>query len=143
VTAADLVGSWRLLSCEHAPVAGGAVEHPFGPEPQGRLLYAADGRMSVLLVDPRRKRFESYQLFESSDVELAEAARGCVAYSGRWELIGGKVLHRVDVSLFPNWMGGALTRFAALSDKRLTLSTAEFAIRGAAYTASLVWERES
>jgi hypothetical protein len=98
--------------------------------------------MSVVLVDPARSKFGSPQLFEGSDAEFAEAARGCVAYTGRWKMRGGKVVHEADVSLFPNWMGTELVRSCEFVGNRLSLSTAGFAIRGVEYTARMVWERE-
>jgi hypothetical protein len=139
--AADLAGAWRLVSCEHRRTSDGAVEHPFGPNPKGRLIYLADGLMSVILVDPARPRFES-GLFEAKDAEHAAASRGCVAYTGRWSLREGRVEHDVDVSLFPNWMGTKLVRECRLEGQKLILSTTQFAIAGVAYTARLIWERE-
>jgi hypothetical protein len=123
-------------------VSGAAVEFPFGEKPTGRLVYGANGFMSVVLVDSRRPKFQS-QLFEANEAEFASAARGCVAYTGRWSLRDSSVEHAVDAALFPNWMGTKLTRECRLDGKKLTLSTAQFAINGVAYTAALVWERES
>lgn len=140
-TASAIVGSWRLLSCEHVR-ADGVIEYPFGKTPSGRLVYSENGRMIVLITDPSRPRARSAQFFETSPYELASAARGCVAYSGTWELRGTSVIHTVEQSLFPNWERSGLVRTAKLLGKRLTLSTAAFSIAGTQYTAALVWVRE-
>jgi hypothetical protein len=137
-----LVGSWKLVSCEHLR-ADGVVEHPFGRDPMGRLVYLADGRMIVLITDPARPLARSPQFFEAAEPELADAARGCVAYSGRWKIRGSDVVHDVEQSLFPNWGGGPLVRAFRLDGMRLTLTTAVFSIRDAKYTAALVWEKEA
>jgi hypothetical protein len=136
-----LVGSWRLISCEHRR-SDGAVELPFGPNPTGRLVYLADGRMIVLVTDPARPLARSPQFFEATVQELADAARGCIAYSGRWSIRGNEVVHVLEQSLFPNWAGGALTRAFQLDGNRVTLTTAAFVVSGIEYTAALVWERE-
>ncbi len=140
--ARELVGTWRLVSCEHRR-ADGTIEYPFGAAPSGRLVYTPEGRMIVLITDPGRPLARSPQFFEAQDAELAPAAKGCVAYSGLWRLRGGKVVHEVEQSLFPNWTGHALVRMADLKDGRLTLSTGVFKIGAAKYTAALVWEKEA
>ena len=137
-----IVGSWRLISCEHRR-SDGAVEFPFGPKPNGRLVYAADGRMIVVVTDPARSPARSPQFFEAGERELAEAARGCVAYSGRWSIRGNDVVHDVEQSLFPNWIGNKLVRAFRIDGIRMTLTTAAFLIRDVEFTAALVWERET
>lgn len=138
-----LIGSWRLVSCEHIG-ADGAVEHPFGISPVGQLVYAPDGRMMVLITDPSRPPARSSQFFEAKDAELAQAAKGCVAYSGLWRLRGGTVIHDVEQSLFPNWTGHALVRFVKLEGRRLTLSTGAFSVGASKYAAArLAWEKET
>jgi hypothetical protein len=52
------------------------------------------------------------------------------------------VIHEVDLSLFPNWVGTSQVRAVALSGT-LTLSTRPFTVGGEVQTAHLVWERES
>lgn len=136
-----LAGAWRLLSCEHR-YSDGRVTRPFGPKPLGRLIYSADGMMTVLLGDRGRPPCRSGQLFEATDAELARSARGFVAYSGRWELEGKQVVHHVDISLFPNWIGSRQLRLVELRGRRLTLSTNPFEVDGVRQTARLVWERE-
>lgn len=98
--------------------------------------------MIVLVTDPGRPPARSPQFFEATERELADAARGSVAYSGRWTLRGNEVVHDVEQSLFPNWAGGALTRAFQFDGRRLTLTTAAFLIAGQEFTAALVWERE-
>ncbi len=136
-----IVGSWRLLSCEHRR-SDGTIELPFGPKPNGRIVYLVDGRMIVLITDPARPLARSPQFFEATDSELADMARGCVAYSGKWKIRGNEVVHDVEQSLFPNWAGGPLVRAFQKGKNLLTLSTGVFLIRGVEYTAALVWERE-
>ena len=52
-----LVGAWILESYE-ADDPDGTVRTPFGPDATGLLVYGADGRMTVQVMDPRRPRWE-------------------------------------------------------------------------------------
>ena len=52
------VGAWNLVSYE-ARSDDGRVVQPYGPSPYGRLMYDADGYMSVLLMASGRDKFES------------------------------------------------------------------------------------
>jgi len=85
------------------------VELPFGPRPVGRLVYEADGRMIVLVTDPARPAARSPQFYEADERELADAARGCVAYSGRWTLRGERGRPRRRAELVPQ-LGGRFAR---------------------------------
>ena len=99
--------------------------------------------MIVLITDTARPLSRSPQFFEAADHELANAARGCAAYSGRWRIQGNDVGHDVEQSLFPNWAGTSLVRSLEMDRNRLALATAEFSIRSATYTATRVWERSN
>jgi len=46
-----------------------------------------------------------------------------VAYAGRYEVKGDKVCHHIDVSFFPNWVGGANVRNYKFEGKILILTT--------------------
>jgi len=52
-----LVGAWVLESYE-ADDPDGTVRTPFGPDATGLLVYGADGRMTVQVMDPRRPPWE-------------------------------------------------------------------------------------
>jgi Lipocalin-like domain len=51
------------------------------------------------------------------------------------------VLHHVELSLFPNWVGVTQERLVKLSGDRLTLSTRPLLLQGRQQTAQLLWER--
>ena len=52
-----LVGAW-ILEAYEAEDPDGSVRAPFGPAPAGLLVYGADGRMTVQVMDPRRPGWE-------------------------------------------------------------------------------------
>jgi len=73
--------------------------------------------------------------------EIAAAARDYFAYCGTYELRGGEVVHRVEQSLFPNWIGAEQVRLVALDANRVILSTPPTPLGGRQQIATLVWER--
>jgi hypothetical protein len=81
-------------------------------------------------------------LFWTGD-ERAQAAKSYLSYAGTYEIGDGEVVHHVEVSLFPNWVGKALRRFYALEGDRLTLSTGPLLQAGAEQRFYLIWERAS
>ena len=52
---AALIGAWELVAWQLIDPDGDVVE-PFGPAPQGLLVYGADGFMSVVITAPDRPR---------------------------------------------------------------------------------------
>jgi hypothetical protein len=65
------------------------------------------------------------------------------AYAGRYRLDGADVIHDIEISLYPNWVGESQRRHAALSDddRTLTLRTDPISARGRTSISRLVWER--
>lgn len=142
---APLVGAWRLLAFEHHPATGEASQ-PFGSSPLGTLIYTADGRMSVHLVQPDRPRFAAGQFRQGTDAEVRAAFEGYFGYFGRYTVrsrtegdgvITGSVTHHVEACAFPDYTGTDRTRALRLEGDRLTLTTP----RGSDGWYRVVWER--
>ena len=72
--------------------------------------------------------------------EKAQAAETYVSYCGRYEFRGDTVVHHVEHSLFPNWVGVEQERLIDLEGNRLTLSTRPMLLGGIRRTAHLIWE---
>ena len=138
--ASRLVGTWRLVSMEVREAAGGA-SYPFGRDAVGYLLYSADGYMSAAIMTAGRPAFAAGDILGGSVEERAGAAATYISYAGRYEVRGDRVVHHVEVSLFPNWVGGTQERFCEFIGERLALNTGPMAVAGAMRRAYLVWER--
>jgi len=140
-TKEDFIGTWNLLVCEHR-LENGTVIFPLGKSARGLLVYTAEGYMSGTLMDPNRPRFGSQDLFGGSLEEKAAAAAGFVHYSGKFQVEEKRVIHFVELSLFPNWIGSKQQRFYRFENpNRLDLSTNAFISDGVKQTAHLIWER--
>jgi len=148
-TAADFVGTWRLLDYSFIH-EDGTVEHPWGSEVRGYLLYSAEGYMSGNLSPARDWKHRRARLAaalrphdSAAPLRLSRRAgrRDYIAYSGRYVVDGDTVTHDVEVSLFPNWVGRPEVRYYKFEGDTLTLRTGT--IRSGIHTivAQLVWER--
>jgi hypothetical protein len=129
-----LVGVWRLRSCLRT-FKDGRTEHPFGVQPVGRIEYSKAGSVSALLMRPGR------QSTIPPGTELDDdAVTGFVAYFGTFSIeeTTQSVIHHIEASLSPGWVGTDLKRHFRFDAKRLIL------IRPASDSSDeLVWELES
>ena len=135
-----LIGTWRLLSWENRNVDDGGVSYPLGKDALGYIMYGQDGYMSVAIMRPNRAAFAAGDLLGGDAEELAQAAATYVSYCGRYEFRGETVVHRVELSLFPNWVGAEQERLVEVAGDRLTLSTRPILLGGVRRTAHLIWE---
>jgi hypothetical protein len=136
-----LIGTWRLISWENRSVVDGQVSYPLGKDAVGYIMYNQDGYMFVAIMGPNRLKFAAEDLLSGTTEEEAQAEETYVSYCGRYDFQGDTVVHHVELSLFPNWVGGAQERLVELRGNRLTLSTRPILLEGTQQTAHLIWER--
>ncbi|MFC5058125.1 lipocalin-like domain-containing protein [Saccharothrix xinjiangensis] len=106
LTAAALVGTWRLVAFHDLDDRGDRSTGPLGAEPRGLLVYTADGHVSVNMMrgdgaDPGGTRY--------------------MGYAGGWRVDGDRVLHSVGITPNPAWVDTEQVRDAVLDGDRLTL----------------------
>jgi hypothetical protein len=138
-----LVGVWQLERWELVQ-PDGTSQIPFGPSPQGRLVYTADGHMSVVISRPDRPRLADEPAARPLD-QRAAAFDGAHAYAGRYQYHGDEVVHQVSVSTMPNYEGTSQRRRVAFAGDRLVLTTppgrAAHLTPGSAVFGRLTWRR--
>ncbi len=135
-----LIGTWQLISWENRGIDG-QISYSFGQDAVGYIMYQPDGYMFVAITRPHRAPFAVGDLLRGSTAEKVAAAESYISYCGRYEFQGEKVIHHIQFSLFPNWVGGDQERFVELTGDRLQLSTRPMLLEGKQQTAHLVWER--
>lgn len=115
-----LAGTWRLRVWRRFN-EDGSTSCPFGDNPNGVLLYAADGTMAVQMMTAERPAIDSQDPLGGATEERAAAYSTCLAYFGTYEVKGQVVTHRLDSSLFPNWSGTVQERPFVLVEQELVL----------------------
>jgi hypothetical protein len=133
-----LLGRWRIVEWVQR-YDDGRDRYPFGSDPQGFIQYDHQ-RMFCFVCSAGRRPLPGTQ-WDVPEADRAAAYSSCFAYSGTYELIGDQVLHRVDLSLNPNWVGTTQRRRALLRDGRLVISARMEEGTSEARTAELIWER--
>jgi len=123
-----LCGSWSLESWLRVS-ADGSERAPFGHDAQGSLFYALTsdgdgwlGRMSAQLSVRARPPLSASPTSGERTREKSAAFDTYLAYSGRWRLDGTRVIHAVELSLYPAWVGTELVRAVSFVGDRLVLS---------------------
>ena len=140
MTANPLIGTWRLISWENRSVDG-QISYPLGQDAVGYIMYNQDGYMCVAIMRPNRAPFAAGDLLSGSIQEKVHAAETYVSYCGRYEFQGDVVIHHVELSFFPNWVGVDQERLVELTGNQLILSTRPLLLGGRQQTAHLIWER--
>jgi Lipocalin-like domain len=141
----QLSGTWHLVSWNIQQADGKLIDSPLGGDPRGSIMYDGRGHMSVALMRPDRPAFASDNLTAATPEEIVTAFAGYVGYCGSYEVDEQQrfVIHRIELSWFPNLVGTQQKRFFALAGDRLTLETPPLTLLGDAQVHRLVWQRLS
>jgi hypothetical protein len=138
-----VAGRWLLLewrTVDHA--TGATLGHPFGEDASGGLVYTPAGWMHGQLSAQRRPLMPTSDPLGGSESERAAAYSGYVAYWGRYQIDQDRIVHRVESSLFPGWVGGTQIRYFTLADDLLTLRTPPIEVAGDIVVNELRWQRQ-
>jgi Lipocalin-like domain len=145
---APLVGSWRLVSVEtiiapsSAPTGANTGERvaTFGATPTGRVVVTPEGRIMFLIT-------RSDRAAPDTDAGRAALLNATIAYSGRVRADGpGAFITSVELSLFPEEIGGEKRRLFMIDGDRLTITRPAQPSRvtgGRIAQSTLVWTRET
>jgi hypothetical protein len=135
-----LVGAWRLVSWEQR-TADGQVKRPFDGNATGYIMYHPDGFMSVNIAARQRPPFAANDMYGGTPDETRAAYDTYLGYCGRYDVEGDEVVHHIEVSLFPNWVGVDQRRFIQIEGDTLTIRTPPTVSRGVEHVSQLVWQR--
>jgi len=137
------IGAWRLVSAEFRAEDGAIADSPYGPEPQGLLMYDAHGSMAAQLAQTGRRPFAVADRMAGTTDEIKAAFESYQAYYGRYRIDEREhvVTHTVTQSLLPNWIGTEQRRQYKFKDGKLILRTPPILIGGRRLTGELVWEK--
>lgn len=137
VPTARFIGSWKLISYELS-LPSGVVMTPFGDHPIGRLIYQKNGEMSAQLMRPAPSPFADSDALKATGEESDRAWRNYIGYWGKFTVDSRarEVVHQVEGSWFPNWIGQDQIRSFRFEQNRLVLEA-----DSPAWHATLIWEK--
>ena len=106
VTKDKLVGTWASVSVVVERSDGTKFE-PFGPNPKGMVIFAADGRYSFQLMRPDLPKIAANDRLKGTGDENEAIAKGVLSHFGTYsvnEAEGTYTLH-VEASSYANYTG--------------------------------------
>ncbi len=115
---ATVAGTWRMLSWKREFVETGDQIDSLGPDPIGFVTYTADGRVHAIVVQNHREKPLATPLTDVDKIRLFDSM---LAYSGTYELMDDRVVHRVDASWNQIWTGTDQVRYFKFDRGRLHL----------------------
>ncbi len=138
-TAKALVGAWTLVSDENVGADGSRVQ-VMGPDPQGLLIFDADGRYSLQLLRRGRPKFASNNRMEGNAEENKAAVQGANPHWGTYSVneADQTIDFKIEHAFFANWEGTEQKRPFTITGDQLRY-TATASTGGG--MAELVWRR--
>jgi len=136
-----IIGTWKLVSWVYHNDAGDPI-HYFGEHASGLLMYDNNGYMNAQLMKAQRTPFSSDSISGGTSFETYNAFHSYLAYFGRYyEDEPGEVVHIVEGSLFPNWVGNKETRYGKIENDLLILSTPPITAKDQKIVFYITWRR--
>ena len=137
-----LVGAWTLLLDDSIRTDGTHVPS-FGPNPDGMLIFTADGHFSVQIGRSGRMPFAANSRIAGTADENKTTVQGTLAYFGNYAVDEGAktITFRVQASTYPNWEGTTQKRLVtALTNEVLTYNNPLLSVPGYSH-AELAWKK--
>lgn len=139
--ALTLAGTYRLARCE-VLWSDGEVEHPYGTDAEGILVYTANGFVTGHLMRRDVPRFSTGARKAPAD-QARRAFLGYLGYYGTYAVDAGRgtVTHHVLGSWHPNWVGTDQVRHFRIEGGQLVIETPPVATGGRQRITRLTWNR--
>lgn len=118
------VGSWELQAWT-ARLTNGEKVFPFSEDAIGRITYDESGRMAVQIMKNNLPPFLSEDPLQAQPDEMINTYKGFIAYCGHYQVNHSfnQVIHQIEISSFPNWVGQQQIRNYKFEEDKLILST--------------------
>jgi hypothetical protein len=113
----------------------------FGPNPNGNLIFDANGRFSLQLMRADLKKVAANKRDKGTPEENTAIVHGSISYYGTYSMSGTELVFHIDTRSFPNWSGTDQKRpNVVLTADQLTYTDPAPSVGTAAATI-LVWKR--
>jgi hypothetical protein len=138
-SAKQLVGTWTLVSASGTLPDGKKVQ-TFGPDPQGLLIFNANGRYSLQICRSNRAKFASNNREKGTPEENQASVHGCNPHWGKYSVNekDRAIVFQIEYAMFPNWEGTKQERSFTITGNELKYFVPTASAGG---TADVVWRR--
>ncbi|MGB9978912.1 lipocalin-like domain-containing protein [Methanobacterium sp.] len=136
----QITGTWKLKSFESRS-EDGDIFYPFGENPKGFLMYDISGYMSGMISRGDRSNLSVKNFNNMDESEKASLSDGFIGYSGKYEILDDKIIHHVEISFIPNWIGKPLDRFYQFENDDLVLTTSPERFNNKKFVHYIVWKK--
>ena len=137
----EIIGTWKLVSWVYENEKSEII-HYLGEGATGILMYDKNGYMNAQILKANRSPFASDSISGGTPNEAHGAFHSYLAYFGKYyEDKPGEVVHIVEGSLFPNWMGNKEVRYGRIEGNVLILHTPPIPAQGREIIFYITWKR--
>ena len=127
-SAADIVGTWRLVGAVARDSSGAKVGVPYGPRGMGIVTLNADGRMMAVLCDGRAALPDGTR-------------REYNSYCGNYSFDGDTLITKVDACSDPARLASDQVRKVRFENGRMVLLPPRTEWNGINVQREMTWER--
>ncbi|MFI5022060.1 MAG: lipocalin-like domain-containing protein [Alphaproteobacteria bacterium] len=135
----QVVGTWTVVSSINTRPDGSTFQ-PFGLNPNGRMILAANGRFSIQIHRPDLPKYAGNNRMEGSAEENKATVQGVISYFGTYTVSAADhtLNFHIESSSYPNWNGTDQKRLVTVKgdEMKYTNPTASTGAK-----AELVWKR--
>lgn len=138
----QLMGTWTLVLVDNVLPDGSRIQL-YGPQPQGLLMFDAQGRYSIQILRAGRARFASNDKNQGTAEENQALVRGSNSHFGRYSVneTDRTLTFHIDQASFPNWEGTEQKRAFTLVGDELTYTVPTPTTGGTAAVGEVKWRR--
>ena len=104
-------------------------------------MYGKSGYMSGMISRADRSNLSVKNEINMDESEKASISEGFIGYSGKYEILDDKIIHHVEMSFIPNWIGKPLDRFYSFENDDLVLTTPPEVFNNKKFVHYIVWEK--
>lgn len=135
-----IIGTWTLLGY-WTQYSGGEKFYPLGRDARGYITYTDAGFMMGTMQRAGPPKFAVSDRLQASVEEKVRAFDDYVTYCGRWDAEGDDMIHHIELSLLPNWIGESQRRHARWHGPDRVDLVGEWQIGDKRRSAVVEWER--
>jgi Lipocalin-like domain len=126
----DIVGTWRMVHAQSRDSDGKELPAPYGGQGLGRIVFTAEGRMAVMMIDVRK------------DLPAGQK-REYGGYCGTFTFDGKELTTHVDSAPDPSRIGTDQVRGVRFENGLMILRPPARSYGGAVEQRELSWEKIS